>query len=176
MHTVPPNPSIERTSQGLRPCAASHVKRSPMNTADWYFGLITREVDLDDPREKDLAQKFMIDALYRVTADLPPEARDAAAVANRFATGVASADDIEKERVRLWNSIKGRDISDEINVLRIRTAIHVLYPPEALEMHDAIDSFLAFWFRGGLSESKLCSFSESLWANNQSQRIVCGTR
>jgi hypothetical protein len=22
-----PNPSIERTSQGLRPCAASHVKR-----------------------------------------------------------------------------------------------------------------------------------------------------
>ena len=25
--TVPPNPSIERTSQGLRPRAASHVKR-----------------------------------------------------------------------------------------------------------------------------------------------------
>ena len=24
---APPNPSIERTSQGLRPCAASHVKR-----------------------------------------------------------------------------------------------------------------------------------------------------
>ena len=46
-------------------------------------------------------------------------------------------------------------MSEEIDVLRTRTAIHVLYPPELLEMHDTIDSVLGFWFRGGLSESKL---------------------
>lgn len=126
-----------------------------MKIADEYFDLITGTVDLDDPREKDLAQKFMIDALYRVTAELPPQARDAAAVANRFATGVASEVDLEKERVRLWNSISGRDMSEDVDVLRTRTAIHVLYPPESLDMHDTIDSFLGFWFRGGLSESKL---------------------
>jgi hypothetical protein len=126
-----------------------------MKSAGAYFDLITREVDLDDPRERDLAQKFMIDALYRVSADLPPEARDAAAVANRFATGVASADDLEKERVRLWGSIKGRDMSEDVDVLRTRTAIHVLYPPETLEMHETIGSFLSFWLRGGLNESKL---------------------
>jgi len=126
-----------------------------MKTAGEYFDLITREIDLDDPREMDIAQKFMIDALYRVTSDLPPEARDAAAVANRFATGAASADDLEKERVRLWNSIKGRDLSEEIDVLRTRTAIHVLYPPESVEMRETIDSFLVFWFKSGLSEPKL---------------------
>lgn len=126
-----------------------------MKSADDYIDLITREVDLNDPRERDLAQKFMIDALYRVSADLPPEARDAAAVANRFATGVASADDLEQERARLWGSIKGRDMSEDVDVLRTRTAIHVLYPPEAVEMYDTIVSFLSFWFRGGLSESKL---------------------
>ena len=105
--------------------------------------------------------------LYRVTAHLPSQARDAAAVANRF----------EKERVRLWNSIKGRDMSDEIDVLRTRTAIHVLYLPEFLEMHDTIDSFLVFWFRSGLSEPKLSAvLANHLWANNQSQRIACGIR
>ena len=115
--------------------------------------------------------------LYRVTAHLPSQARDAAAVANRFATGIASADDLEKERVRLWSSIKGRDMSDEIDVLRTRTAIHVLYLPEFLEMHDTIDSFLVFWFRSGLSEPKLSAvLANHLWANNQSQRIACGIR
>jgi hypothetical protein len=133
-----------------------------MKSAGEYIDLITREVDLNDPREKDLAQKFMIDALYRVSADLPPEARNAAAVANRFATGVASGDDLEQERARLWGSIKGRDMSEDVDVLRTRTAIHVLYPPEAVEMHDTIGSFLSFWFSGGLSEFKL----SAVLANN----------
>lgn len=126
-----------------------------MKCAGDYIDLITNEVDLNDPRERALAQKFMFDALYRVSADLPPEARIAAAVANRFATGVASADDLEQERARLWGAIKGRDMSEDVDVLRTRTAIHVLFPPEAIEMHDTIVSFLSFWFRGGLCESKL---------------------
>jgi hypothetical protein len=138
-----------------------------MTTADDYFDLITREVNLGDPRERDLAQKFMVDALYRVIADLPPEARDAAAVANRFSTGVGSAEDLEKERVRLWGSIEGRDMSQDVDVLRTRTAIHVLYPPESIDMHDTIDSFLGFWFRGGLSESKL----SAVLANDYGLRI-----
>ena len=126
-----------------------------MKNADEYFELISKAADLDDPAETALAQKFMIDALYRVSADLPPQARDAAAVANRFSTGVATVAELEKERVRLWNFINGRDMSQDADVLRTRAAIHVLYPPKSLEMHDTIASFLGFWFRGGLSESKL---------------------
>ncbi|WP_426344356.1 hypothetical protein ACN9MU_07265 [Pseudoduganella sp. R-32] len=126
-----------------------------MKNANDYFELIAATADLDDPSEVALAQKFMIDALYRVTDDLPLQARDAAAVANRFSTGVATESDLEKERVRLWNSINGRDMSQDADVLRTRTAIHVLYPPEALDMHDTLASFLGFWFGGGLSESKL---------------------
>lgn len=126
-----------------------------MKKADEYFELISAAADLDDPAETALAQKFMIDALYRVTADLPPQARDAAALANRFSTGMATVAELEKERVRLWTSISGRDLSQDVDVQRTRAAIHVLYPPESLEMHDALDSFLGFWFRGGLSESKL---------------------
>lgn len=126
-----------------------------MKNADDYFELIAATADLDDPSEVALAQKFMIDALYRVTDDLPLQARDAAAVANRFSTGVATESDLEKERVRLWNSINGRDMSQDTDVLRTRAAIHVLYPPKSLDMHDTLASFLGFWFRGGLSESKL---------------------
>jgi len=132
-----------------------------MKNADEYFELITSVADLDDPSEVDLAQKFMIDALYRVTADLPQQARDAAAVANRFSTGVASETELESERVRLWNSISGRDMSSDTDVLRTRTAIHVLYPPESLDMHDNLASFLDFWFRSGLSEAKLAAVLEN---------------
>ncbi|WP_426169037.1 hypothetical protein [Pseudoduganella sp. R-34] len=126
-----------------------------MKNANDYFELIAATADLDDPSEVALAQKFMIDALYRVTDDLPLQARDAAAVANRFSTGVATESDLEKERVRLWNSINGRDMSQDADVLRTRTAIHVLYPPKALDMRDTLASFLGFWFGSGLSESKL---------------------
>jgi len=126
-----------------------------MKNADEYFELISAAVDLDDPAETALARKFMIDALYRVTSDLPSQARDAAAVANRFSTGVATLAELEKERVRLWDSINGRDMSADADVQRTRAAIHVLYPPESLEMHDTLASFLGYWFRGGLSESKL---------------------
>lgn len=126
-----------------------------MKNADEFLELISAATDLDDPAEMALAQKFMIDALYRVTADLPPQARDAAAVANRFSTGMATVAELEKERVRLWNSIDGRDMSQDSDVQRTRAAIHVLYPPQSREMHDTLASFLGFWFRSGLSESKL---------------------
>lgn len=126
-----------------------------MKTADEYFEMISSAADLDDPSETALAQKFMIDALYRVTADLPPHARDAAAVANRFSTGRATVVELENERVRLWKSISGRDMAQDADVQRTRAALHVLYPTKSTEMQDTLASFLGFWFRGELSESKL---------------------
>lgn len=126
-----------------------------MKTADEYFELISTVADLDDPSETALAQKFMIDALYRVTADLPPQARDAAAVANRFSTGRATVAELETERVRLWESISGRDMAQDADVQRTRAALHVLHPLKSTKMHDTLASFLGFWFRGELSESKL---------------------
>lgn len=128
-----------------------------MKNANDYFELISSAADLDDPAETALAQKFMIDALYRVTADLPPQARDAAVLANRFSTGVATAAELERERVRLWDSISGRVMSQDADVQRTRAAIHVLYPPASLEMQVTLASFLDFWFGGGLSESKLAA-------------------
>jgi hypothetical protein len=117
-----------------------------MKTADEYFEMISSAADLDDPSETALAQKFMIDALYRVTADLPPQARDAAAVANRFSTGRATVVELENERVRLWKSISGRDMAQDADVQRTRAALHVLYPTKSTEMHDTLASFLGFWF------------------------------
>ena len=128
-----------------------------MKNAAEYFELITAAADLGDPSEVALARKFMIDALYRVTADLPPQARAAAAVANRFSTGVATEAELENARVRLWSSINGRDMSQEIDVLRARTAIHVLCPPKAVDMHDNLASFLEFWFKADLSEPMLAA-------------------
>jgi hypothetical protein len=47
------------------------------------FAAISTAVDLDDPAEQFLAQRFMIEALGRVTQQLPEMARSAAAIANR---------------------------------------------------------------------------------------------
>ena len=135
--------------------ACSNGSYANMDTAKAYLDAIVGVSDLDDPREMYFAQKFMIDALYRVTPDLPPAAREAAAVANRYSTGVASEKDLEEERVRLWSSISGRDQSDDIDVLRTRAALLVLFPPVASETCDSMASFLTYWFRSGLSESKL---------------------
>lgn len=132
-----------------------------MHTADEFFNALSTVADLDDPREMNLAQKFMIDALYRVTDSLPIPARQAAAVANRYSTGVIGLKDLEAERVNLWQSIDGRDCSDDEDVLRTRTALCVLYQPNATDMHDRVAHFLTFWFRGGLSESQLAATVEN---------------
>jgi hypothetical protein len=51
------------------------------------FDAIASAADLDDPAEQTSAQRFMIDAIGRVTAQLPAVARSVAAVANRYITG-----------------------------------------------------------------------------------------
>lgn len=89
----------------------------------------------------------MIDAHYRVTADLPPQARDAAAVANRFSTGRATVAELETERVSLWESISGLDMAQDADVQRTRAALHVLHPHKSTEMHDTLASFVGFWSR-----------------------------
>ncbi|WP_426107858.1 hypothetical protein [Massilia sp. TSP1-1-2] len=132
-----------------------------MNSADEFFRALTSQVDLDDPRETCLAQKFMIDALYRATDSLPLPAREAAAIANRYSTGVIGLREVEAERVKLWELIAGRDCSDDDDVLRIRATICVLYPPNPSEMHDRVAIFLAFWFRGGLSGPQIAATLEN---------------
>ena len=120
-----------------------------------YFELLINSVDLDDPGETELAWKFMIEALSRVKSQLPSVARNAAALSNRFSTGVASLEEMTSERVRLWEAISGRDQSDDPEVLRVRTALCVLYPPDPKETFDTVDHFLTFWQLGGLGNQEL---------------------
>lgn len=119
------------------------------------FDAISSAVDLDDPAEHFLAQRFMIEALGRVTQQLPEVARSAASVANRFITGVAAAEEVIDERVRLWLAIEGRDQSDEPEVLKIRTAICVLHPANMGAPADTLEYFFGFWQRGGLGQAEL---------------------
>jgi hypothetical protein len=119
------------------------------------FNAISSKADLDDPAEQFLAQRFMIEALFRVSEQLPEVAQTAANVANRFSTGVASAEEVIRERVRLWNAIDGRDQSTEPEVLKIRTAICVLHHNVMGAPADTLEYFLAFWERGGLGMTEL---------------------
>ncbi|MYM24672.1 hypothetical protein GTP46_18710 [Duganella sp. FT135W] len=119
------------------------------------FATISVVVDLDDPAEQFLAQRFMIEALGRVTQQLPEIARSAAAIANRFITGVAGAEEVIGERVHLWQAIEGRDQSSEPEVLKIRTAICVLHPMDMGATADTLELFFAFWQRGGLGLPEL---------------------
>ncbi|WP_139144499.1 hypothetical protein [Janthinobacterium sp. MP5059B] len=91
-----------------------------------------------------LAQQFMIEAIGSVTSQLPEVAKSAAAVANRFITGAATAEEVIAERVRLWRAIEGRDQSDEPDVLKIRTAICVLHPMDMGASAETLEYFLCF--------------------------------
>jgi len=125
------------------------------------FDAISYKVDLDDPAEQFLAWRFMIEALGRVTEQLPEIAKSAAAIANRFITGVATAEEVLEARVRLWEAIKGRDQSDEAEVLKIRTAICVLHPNDIGVPADTLEYFFAFWQRGGLGLPELTAAVEN---------------
>jgi hypothetical protein len=125
------------------------------------FDAISARVDLDDPAERFLAQRFMIEALSRVTHQLPEVARSAASIANRFIAGTASEEEVIEERVRLWKAIQGRDQSDEFDVLRIRAAICVLYSMDIDAPADTLEYFSAFWQRGGLCQVELAASIEN---------------
>lgn len=119
------------------------------------FDAIASAVDLDDPAEQLLAQQFMIEAVGSVTSQLPEVAKSAAAVATRFITGAAMAEEVIAERVRLWRAIEGRDQSEEPDVLKIRTAICVLHPMDMGVSAETLEYFFAFWQQGGLPQAKL---------------------
>jgi hypothetical protein len=119
------------------------------------FDAISSAVDLDDPAEGFLAQRFMIEALGRVTQQLPEVAQSAATVANRFITGAAAPEEVIDERVRLWLAIEGRDQSNEPEVLKIRTAICVLHPMDMDAPAGTLEYFFALWQRGGLGLAEL---------------------
>jgi hypothetical protein len=125
------------------------------------FDAISSGIDLYDPAEQFLAQRFMIEALGRVTEQLPEIARSAAFIANRFITGVATAEEVIDERVRLWTAIQGRDQSNEPEVLRIRTAICVLHPMDLDATADTLEYFFSFWQRGGLGQVELAAAVEN---------------
>jgi len=149
-----------------RPKAALHKTRdSQLNLSKMLntklFDAISSKVDLDDPAEQFLAWRFMIEALGRVTEQLPEIAKSAAAIANRFITGVATAEEVLEARVRLWEAIKGRDQSDEAEVLKIRTAICVLHPNDIGVPADTLEYFFAFWQRGGLGLPELTAAVEN---------------
>ncbi|MEG0882352.1 MAG: hypothetical protein RSF79_04715 [Janthinobacterium sp.] len=71
-------------------------------------------------------------------------AKSVAAVANRYITGAATAEEVIAERVRLWRAIEGRDQSDEPDVLKIRTAICVLHPMDIGAPAETLEYFLNF--------------------------------
>ncbi|MGX9782603.1 hypothetical protein [Janthinobacterium lividum] len=119
------------------------------------FDAIASAVDLNDPAEQFLAQQFMIEAIGSVTSQLPEAAKSAAAVANRFITGAATAEEVIAERVRLWRAIEGRDQSDEPDVLKIRTAICVLHPMDMGASAETLEYFFVFWQQGGLPQAEL---------------------
>ncbi|WP_139143637.1 MULTISPECIES: hypothetical protein [unclassified Janthinobacterium] len=110
---------------------------------------------MDDPVEQFLAQQLMIEAIGRVILQLPEAAKSVAAVANRFITGAATAEEVIAERVRLWRASEGRDQSDEPDVLKIRTAICVLHPMDMDASAETSEYFFAFWQQGGLAQAEL---------------------
>ncbi|KAB8058440.1 hypothetical protein [Janthinobacterium violaceinigrum] len=120
-----------------------------------FFDAIASAVDLDDPAEQFLAQRFMIEAIGSVTSQLPEVAKSAGAVANRFITGAATAEEVIAERVRLWRAIEGRDQSDKPDVLKIRTAICVLHPMDIANSAETLEYFFMFWQQAGLAQAEL---------------------
>lgn len=125
------------------------------------FDAILTHADLSDPAEQFLAQRLMIEALSRVTSQLPPIAQSAAFTANRFINGAATEEEVIEERARLWKAIEGRAQSDEPEVLKIRTAICVLHPMDLTVAAESLEYFFAFWQRGGLGQAELAAAVEN---------------
>lgn len=143
---LPEAPTLEASSNHLNWMEMLHSK---------LFDAIASAVDLDDPAEQLLAQRFMIEAIERVTSQLPEVAKSAAAVAYRYIAGAATAEEVIRERVRLWRAIEGRDQSDEPDVLKIRTAICVLHPMDIGASAETLEYFFEFWQQGGLAQAEL---------------------
>ena len=119
------------------------------------FDVISSTVDLDDPVEHGDAQRFMVNALARVIECLPVTAQSSVLAAKRYLEGAAKDSEALAVRVRLWETIRGRDMSDDPEVLRIRTTICALHGMDAEAPYDKLEYFLFFWERSGLSMVEL---------------------
>lgn len=115
------------------------------------FDAISSTVNLDDQGQWGNAQRFMLDALERVTACLPSSAQAAVSVAKSHLTGRATVGSVATTRVKLWSEIEGRDQADEPDVLRIRATICALHGIDEQTPIDRLAFFLMFWERSGLS-------------------------
>ena len=62
---------------------------------------------------------------------------------------------LHEGRIRAVGAPADIEGSDDPEVLRIRTALCVLYPPNPEETFDIVDHFLSFWQLGGLENQKL---------------------
>ena len=119
------------------------------------FDVISSTVDLDDPAEHVDAQRFMVRALARVIECLPLTAQSSVLAAKRHLEGAATDSDALTAKVMLWEAIRGRDMSDDPDVLRIRATICALHGMDAEAPYDKLSYFLTFWERSGLSMVEL---------------------
>ena len=90
-----------------------------------------------------VAQQSMLRALLHVRHLLPPIAQTAVHQAHEWAGSGIDGDAEEALRVALWDSIRGRDMNQEPEVLKIRAAICVLYAAAA-EVPDGSDTLEYF--------------------------------
>lgn len=119
------------------------------------FDVISSTVDLDDSAEHGDAQCFMVSALARVIECLPLIAQSSVLVAKRYFEGAATDSEALAARAMLWEAIRGRDMSDDPDVLRIRATICALHGMDAEAPCDKLTYFLTFWERSGLSMIEL---------------------
>jgi len=98
------------------------------------------------------ARSAMIAALRTVSDHLSAPALEGIDVAAR-------SDDIrenEVARVKLWGQIKGREQSDDPEVLCTRLAITVLHPTDIAQDVQTCLEYFTYWFRrAGLPETAL---------------------
>ncbi|NHQ94358.1 hypothetical protein [Janthinobacterium lividum] len=119
------------------------------------FDVISSTVDLNDPAEHADAQRFIVHALARVIECLPVTAQSSVLAAKQHLEGAATDTEVLAVRARLWEAIRGRDMSDDPEVLRIRTTICAMHGMDAEAPYDKLEYFLTFWERSGLSMVEL---------------------
>jgi len=119
------------------------------------FDLLSAKVDLDDPAQYCHIHRFMLGALSRVSDSLSATSRSAILIAKRHLDGHATVGNVATMRVKLWDEIHGRDQSNEVGVLRVRTVICAMHGMDAAAASDTLHYFLMFWQESELSMVEL---------------------
>lgn len=124
-------------------------------TAPDPFDLISCAVDVNDPAEHELAQRFMLTALGRVYRSLPPSARFAATLADHHLGGTATAQALLDERAALGRECESRAGLQETDRLRMRATICVMHGMDVEAPSARLALFLSLWEQSGLSMVEL---------------------